>query len=200
MTTIIGLTGGIASGKSTVSNIFKKRGFSIIDADIAAKIVVEPGEGAYDEIVEFFGKDILLEDGKINRKKLGSIIFHEEEKREALNRIVHPAVRERMNDWKEKAIADGKNTIIYDIPLLYESKLTNLVEKVVVVYVNEAFQLQRLIERNDLTKMEAKARIKSQLPLEDKKKWADALVDNNGTMDQTEKQIDDIIGKWNLIP
>lgn len=200
MATIIGLTGGIASGKSTVSNMLKERGFSIVDADKAARAVVEPGEDAYKKVVEAFGKDILLKDGSINRQKLGSVIFHDENKRKILNSIVHPAVRARMNEWKEIAVSAGKQTIIYDIPLLFESKLTHLVERVILVYVDNTIQLQRLMKRNGLSEAEAKARIASQLPLNEKVELADAIVNNNGTIDETEKQINQLIEKWNLQP
>src|SRR5690606_41519778 len=105
--------------------------------------------------------------------KLGSIIFHDDDKRQVLNEIVHPAVRERMNIWKQEAITAGKQTIIYDIPLLFESNLTHLVERTIVVYVDEDVQKKRLMQRNKLTEPEAEARIKSQMPLEQKVKMAD---------------------------
>jgi len=200
MTKMIGLTGGIASGKSTVSNMLKNRGFTILDADIAARVVVEPGQKAYEQIIETFGSDILNDDETINRSKLGSIIFNDEEKRKTLNSIVHPAVRECLNDWKMKALEDFKNTIIYDIPLLYESNLTYLVEKVIVVFVDPEVQKKRLLNRNGLTEDEAKARISSQLPLQEKVNQADAIINNNGTMDETEKQLNDLIIKWQLEP
>lgn len=200
MATIIGLTGGIASGKSTVANMLSEKGFSIIDADIAARVVVEPGEDAYEQIVTQFSEDILLDDGTINRPKLGSIIFNDEEKRKMLNSIVHPATRKKMFEWKDEAIAKGKQTVIYDIPLLFESKLTHIVEKTVVVYVDEKTQLKRLMERNDLTEEEAKARIASQLPLRDKVDLADEVVNNNGPIDETKEQVEKLIRKWNLVP
>ncbi|MBS4216877.1 dephospho-CoA kinase [Bacillus sp. FJAT-49711] len=200
MTKMIGLTGGIASGKSTVSNMLKKRGFTILDADLASRVVVEPGQKAYGQIIEVFGKNILNEDKMINRAKLGSIIFNDDEKRKTLNSIVHPAVRECLNDWKIQALDKGKNTIIYDIPLLYESNLTYLVEKVIVVFVDPHIQLQRLLNRNGLTEEEAKARISSQLPIQEKVNLADAIINNNGTIENTERQLNDLIVNWNLTP
>ncbi|MCR2821914.1 dephospho-CoA kinase [Lederbergia panacisoli] len=200
MTIMIGLTGGIASGKSTVSNMLKKRGFTILDADIAARVVVEPGQNAYGQIIETFGQSILNDDESINRSKLGSIIFNDDEKRKILNSIVHPAVRECLNDWKMQALEEGKNTIIYDIPLLYESNLTYLVEKVIVVFVDPDMQLQRLLKRNGLTEEEAKARINSQLPLQEKVNRADAIINNNRTIDDTERQINELIINWKLEP
>ncbi len=200
MATIIGLTGGIASGKSTVSNMFAKRGFTIVDADLAARVAVQPGEEAYEQIVKQFGREILLEDGTINRPELGSIIFNDEQKRKLLNQIVHPATRQKMFAWKDEAIDKGKQTIIYDIPLLYESNLTHLVEKTIVVYVDEETQLRRLMERNDLSEKEARARIDSQLPLREKVNLADAVIDNNGSIKETEGQVEEIISRWSLSP
>lgn len=200
MAFIVGLTGGIASGKSTIAQLLKQRGFSIVDADIAARKVVEPGEKAYTEIVEEFGSDILLEDGSLDRGKLGSIVFENEEKRKKLNAIVHPAVRKKMKEWQEEELQTGKKTIILDIPLLFESKLTHLVERIIVVYVNEETQLKRLMERNGFTVEEAKSRISSQMPLREKLDLSDAVIDNNGTIEETEIQLDDLIEKWKLKP
>jgi dephospho-CoA kinase len=200
MAMIIGLTGGIASGKSTVSNMFKTKGFTIIDADLAAREVVHIGENAYLQIVKAFGEEILMEDLNINRQKLGSIIFHHEEKRQLLNSIVHPAVRKYMNDQKNVAILKGKKTIILDIPLLFESKLTYMVEKTILVYVNDKIQLERLMKRNQLTQEEADARITSQMPLKDKIQLADAVINNNESLKETQSQLNDLIKKWELAP
>ncbi|MCM3111140.1 dephospho-CoA kinase [Lederbergia lenta] len=200
MAQIIGLTGGIASGKSTISNMLGNLGFTIVDADIAARAVMEPGEQAYTRTIDAFGKGLLLHDGKINREKLGSIIFHDDGKRELLNSIVHPAIREKMSEWKEMAIAEGKHTIIYDVPLLYESKLTHLVSKVILIYVDEAIQLERLMARNNLTEVDAKARIASQLPLQEKVKLADAVIDNNDSLVSSRLQLEQLIEKWNMEP
>lgn len=197
---MVGLTGGIASGKSTVSQMFKEKGFVIIDADIASRKVVEPDQPAYREIVQVFGESILLPNQTLDRSKLGSIIFSDEAKRQKLNSIVHPAVRKQMESWKNEALAVGKQTIIYDIPLLFESKLTNLVEKTIVVFVEEQVQLERLMERNHLSKSEALARIASQMPLREKIKLADAVIDNNGELEETRSQIEELIKQWSLHP
>ncbi|MCJ7839758.1 dephospho-CoA kinase [Lederbergia sp. NSJ-179] len=200
MVKMIGLTGGIASGKSTVSHLFKNKGFTIVDADLASRKVVEPEQPAYKKIVQFFGDSILLSDRRLDREKLGSIIFHNENKRQTLNAIVHPAVREQMENWKNDAIASGKQTIIYDIPLLFESKLTNLVEKTLVVFVEEQIQLKRLMERNGLSESDALARMASQMPLQQKAKLADAVIDNNGPIEKTQEQVERIIKEWKLHP
>lgn len=186
---IIGLTGGIASGKSTVSRLLKEKGFTVIDADIAARAVVTPGQPALLQIVEVFGKDVLAEDGTLNREKLGSIIFHNESKRQRLNDIVHPAIRAWMLSEKDKAIEAGQETIIFDIPLLFESKLTWIADRTLLIYVEPHIQLKRLMERNGYTEQEAAARIQSQMPINEKKTLADDIIDNSGTIEKTIEQL-----------
>jgi dephospho-CoA kinase len=200
MASIIGLTGGIASGKSTVSKMLIQKGFAVVDADIAARKVVEKGETAYYQIVREFGESILLKDKSIDRAALGAIIFNNNEKRLRLNSFVHPAVRAYMNKEKNDAIADGKQTIFLDIPLLFESKLTSMVEKTILVFVEEKVQLERLMLRNQLSEQDARARISSQMPLREKIQLADAVIDNNGSLDETEKQLNSYILEWKLIP
>lgn len=200
MANIIGLTGGIASGKSTVSQMLKEKGFAIVDADVAARAVVEPGQQALTQIIETFGKAILQEDGSLDRLKLGARIFNNEAERKKLNSIVHPAVRQFMLAKKEAAIEAGKQTIIMDIPLLFESQLTWMVEKVIVVYVNEDTQLHRLMARNDFDEATAKSRIASQLSLSDKAAQADVVINNNGTMEETKEQLEHILLDWHLQP
>lgn len=196
---IIGITGGIASGKSSVSQYIKELGFQVVDADVASRAVVEPGEDAYLQVVKAFGEDLLCPDGSIDRTKLGSIIFHDQEKRLLLNSIVHPAVRNWMRQETEKALAAGAATVFMDIPLLFESKLTFMVEKTLLIYVDESVQLERLMNRNALTKPDALARIRSQMPLKDKKALADAIVDNNGDIEETKKQVEEVLKKWNIL-
>lgn len=198
MTVVVGLTGGIASGKSTVSNLIREKGFPIIDADLEARLAVEVGEPAYNKIVSYFGEDILLENGEINRPKLGEIIFNNEEKRHKLNSIVHPDVRRRMLEKRERAIANDESLIVLDIPLLFESKLTTLVDKVLLVYVDEQIQLERLMNRNHFTEQEALARIRSQMPLKDKVKLSDEIIDNNGTLEETGAQLEHILKNWGI--
>ncbi|MDF1996006.1 dephospho-CoA kinase [Peribacillus frigoritolerans] len=196
---IIGITGGIASGKSTVSLYLQELGFTIVDADLASRAVVEPGEEAYHQVVEAFGEDILLTDGNIDRVKLGSIIFNDQEKRLLLNGIVHPAVRNWMRVKTEAALASGEETVFMDIPLLFESKLTFMVDKTLLIYVDEQVQLERLMNRNGLSETEALARINSQMPLADKKALADAVIDNNGDINETKRQVKAILSEWYVI-
>ncbi|WP_047981621.1 dephospho-CoA kinase [Ornithinibacillus contaminans] len=198
MGVVIGLTGSIASGKSTVSGMFKKLNIPVIDADQIARDVVVPGEAAYHQIVAEFGEDILLADKTIDRKKLGSIIFADKEKREALNAIVHPVVRSQMLYEKEQYLAANKTCIVMDIPLLYESNLTHLVDKVLVVYVDESVQLERLMNRDGSTIEAAMERIDSQIPVKEKVKQADAVINNNGTIQDSYQQLKDILKQWNI--
>lgn len=196
---VIGITGGIASGKSSVSTFIKELGFSVIDADIVAREVVEPGEEAFQEIVNEFGEGILLPEGDIDRAKLGNLIFHSEEKRLKLNSIVHPAVRKRMRELAEKAFQEGAETVFMDIPLLFESKLTFMVEKTLLVYVDEEIQLARLMSRNNLSEKDALARIASQMPLREKCALADAVVNNNGELEDTKEQVRKVLIEWNVL-
>ncbi|YCI75712.1 dephospho-CoA kinase [Bacillus sp. R1-10] len=196
---IIGITGGIASGKSTVSLYLQELGFTIVDADLASRAVVEPGEEAYHQVVKAFGEDILLTDGNIDRVKLGSIIFNDQEKRLLLNGIVHPAVRNWMRVKTEAALSSGEETVFMDIPLLFESKLTFMVDKTLLIYVDEQVQLKRLMNRNGLSETEALARINSQMPLADKKALADAVIDNNGDINETKRQVKTILSEWYVI-
>ncbi|MBN6887959.1 dephospho-CoA kinase [Cytobacillus horneckiae] len=196
MTIVIGLTGGIASGKSTVSTMLKEIGYTVIDADVESRLAVEKGEPAYFEIIAHFGEELLQEDGSIDRLKLGGIIFNNEAERLKLNSIVHPAVRKRMNDKKEAALQRNEALVILDIPLLFESKLSYMVDYTVLVYVNEQTQLQRLMERNQFSAEEAEARIQSQMPLKDKLQLADYIIDNNGTLEETKVQLNNFINEW----
>lgn len=199
MTIVIGLTGGIASGKSTVSDMFKKLNIPVIDADVIAREVVNQGKPAYKEIVQAFGNDILHEDESINRKKLGDIIFRDDRKRDILNGIVHPAVRKEMIAKKEEYIRKGETTVVLDIPLLFESKLTSLVHKTLLVYVDQNTQINRLMDRNSFTEDEARVRISSQMPLAEKRSLADEIINNNGTLEETRLQLLRVLKKWSIL-
>ncbi|MGN7374020.1 dephospho-CoA kinase [Bacillus halotolerans] len=196
MTLVIGLTGGIASGKSTVANMLIGKGITVIDADIIAKQAVEKGMPAYRQIIDEFGEDILLENGDIDRRKLGALVFTNEQKRLALNSIVHPAVREEMLKRRNESIANQETFVVLDIPLLFESKLESLVDKIIVVSVTKELQLERLTKRNQLTEEEALSRIRSQIPLEEKVSRADNVIDNSGTLEETKQQLEEILSCW----
>ncbi|MCF6408737.1 dephospho-CoA kinase [Pseudalkalibacillus salsuginis] len=195
---IVGLTGGIGSGKSTISVMIQELNIPVIDADKIAREVVSPGEAAYAQIVEFFGGDILEEDRSINRKKLGAIIFNDEEKRLKLNSFVHPAVRERMLARKDELL-EVQESVVMDIPLLFESKLSHMVDRTLLVYVDKKTQLERLMKRDQSSSADALSRIRSQIPLDDKTKWADGIIDNNGTVEESRQQLIHIFTKWDIL-
>ncbi|WP_077327408.1 dephospho-CoA kinase [Virgibacillus siamensis] len=199
MALVIGLTGSIASGKSTVSSMFAKFRIPVIDADKIAREVVMPGESAYKQIVEAFGEKVLFANHTLDRKKLGSIIFADEKKREKLNGIVHPAVREKMLSKRDAYMESGERCIILDIPLLFESNLTHFVDKTIVVAVDEDVQLTRLMERDGSSEREAKQRIDSQIPIHKKVSLADAIIDNNGTVEESFLQLEKILKNWGAI-
>ncbi|WP_277585494.1 dephospho-CoA kinase [Psychrobacillus antarcticus] len=193
---IIGLTGSIASGKSTVANMFKEMGFPIIDADLVARVVVEKGTPTIKMIEETFGTEVIQEDGALNRETLGEIIFSNPSKRKQLNDIIHPAIRAEMLAQKSHLAEQGHPVIIMDIPLLFESRLQSFVDKVLVITVTEQMQLERLMARNSFTHEEAKLRIQSQLPLSVKEEGADAVIYNNGTIEETKQQLEKILTVW----
>jgi len=194
---ILGLTGGIATGKSTVTGLLRERGIPVVDADAIAREVVEPGMPAYEAIVRHFGQEILQPNGQLDRKKLGEIVFSDEAERQVLNAIVHPEVRRVMREQAVEAEAAGAPIVFMDIPLLFESKLQHMVEKIVVVYVPESTQLERLIERDELDEDQARKRMNAQLPIEEKKAWADYVIDNQGSREETARQVDELLLKIN---
>ena len=193
---IIGLTGSIASGKSTVSQMLKELGYPIVDADLVARQVVEPGSETLEKIKGAFGEDVILPDGSLDRKKVGDIIFSDPASRKRLNDIIHPAIRQEMLRQRAAYVAEGQKVVIMDIPLLFESKLQHFVEKILVVSVTEENQLKRLMERNELSEGESLARISSQLPMSVKEEGADAVIYNNGTIEETKWQLNRILEKW----
>jgi len=199
MATIIGLTGSIGTGKSTISKMFDQLDFPVVDADQIAREVVEPERKAYHKIVATFGEKILQENRTIDRKVLGEIIFGDEVKRKQLNEIIHPAIRKEMLAQKEQYIKNGAHCVVLDIPLLFESKLTHFVDKIIVVYVDPDTQLQRIIERDKRSKEVALQRINSQIPVSKKVKLADATINNNGTKEDSFIQLKKILKKWNLL-
>ena len=191
----IGITGGIASGKSTVSHYLKDKGYVVLDADIYARNVLNKGTEGLKKTVEHFGNGILNDDGTLNREVLGHIVFNDKDERAVLNSITHPIIRKEMNADKNKNLQTGH--VFSDIPLLYENKLEDQFDLVIVVYVDEKTQLNRLMTRNDFTEEEARRRIASQLSLEEKKKRADIVFNNNDTKEALYNQIDDFIKQLN---
>ncbi|WP_423189714.1 dephospho-CoA kinase [Alkalibacterium sp. f15] len=195
MSHVLGLTGGIASGKSTVSQYLKKSGFPVIDADIIARGVMEPDEPTYSKVVDFFGDEIVNRDRSINRKRLGEIVFGDSEKLRHLNALVHEDIFNEIMKKKKEMSERKEPLIIMDIPLLYETGYEKYVDEVMVVYTDYVTQLNRLKNRDQLTEAEAIERIEAQESLEIKKNKADVIIDNNGTIHQTILQIDEWLTK-----
>ena len=186
---VIGLTGGIATGKSTVCAILENAGAVIIDADRIARKLVKKNLPAYRQIVDTFGKSILLPDGEINRTALGDLIFNDPRKKQLLNKIVHPQVgKETDRQLKRIEKSNPHALVILDIPLLLESGLHKNLSEVIVVYTPEHIQINRLMQRDHISQENALARIRSQMPIEEKKKLATIVIDNSGMLEDTRKQ------------
>src|SRR5260370_21307316 len=186
---VLGLTGGIGAGKSMVASMSAQRGADGIDADQLARDVVEPGHPALVEIATAFGRDVLLADGRLDRGKLGRIIFADPVARGKLNAITHPRIRERI-DAEIAAHALRPGVLVADIPLLYENNRTRAVETVIVVWVDTKTQLRRLQERDGLSVEEARQRIAAQMPLDEKRARADVVIDNSGSREKTRRQVE----------
>jgi len=189
---IIGLTGGIACGKSTVSAMLAERGAFVVDADRIAREVVMPGEPALAEIAAVFGQAVIRDDGTLDRRKLGEIVFADPEKRKRLEAITHPAIRERMWARIRRVKADEPGRIVVaDIPLLYETGQQGLYDGVLVVYAPREVQIRRLMARNpELTEAQALERINAQMDIERKKELADWVIDNGGSLESTGRQVE----------
>lgn len=187
---IVGLTGGISSGKSTVSSYLKQLNIPVIDADEVARKVVEPNSQGAIEIRKAFGSDVFEEDGSLNRQKLGALIFSNTENRQKLDDLLQPLIKimilEEIEEYRQK----GENMIVLDLPLLFEKNYEKLCEEIIVVYVPKELQLERLMKRNQYTKQEALSRIDSQLSIEEKRKRATVLFDNQGTIQQLYYQVE----------
>ncbi|HDA8075912.1 TPA: dephospho-CoA kinase [Staphylococcus aureus] len=179
MPKVIGLTGGIASGKSTVSELLSVFGFKVVDADKAAREAVKKGSKGLAQVREVFGDEVIDENGEMNRRYMGDLVFNHPEKRLELNAIIHPIVRDIMEEEKQEYLKQGYN-VIMDIPLLFENELENTVDEVWVVYTSESIQMDRLMQRNNLSLEDAKARVYSQISIDKKSRMADHVIDNLG--------------------
>lgn len=190
---LVGLTGGIGSGKSTVSRMFRDLGCLIIDADLLAREVVEPGEPAYAKIVAEFGKQVLDAEGQIDRKKLGAVVFGAAAKRKRLEEFTHPEIRQRQAAILAELITEGFEGIaIFDAALLVETGGAKTMDRLVVVYADEASQLTRIMLRDDIPEAEALQKIRSQMPLSLKAKQAHYVVDNSGACEETERRVREV--------
>lgn len=189
----VGLTGSIAVGKSTVCELLKEFGCHVLDADRVARDVVAPGTLGLKRIVSHFGTDVLRKDGSLDRPALARIIFSDEKEREVLNSIVHPLVIEAQDKWlNEVRAVDPDSIAVIDAALMIESGGYKRFNKLVVVWCNADIQLQRLTERDGLSRKEAEARIAAQMPQEEKKRYADLLIDTSAGFEETRAQTRDV--------
>ena len=194
MILIIGITGSIACGKSLVSNYLQEKGYTIIDADKIGHMALDNDE-VKKQLVNKFGKSI-LKDNEVNRVTLGKLVFENNENLKELNNIIHPQIRKNISEQIQ--VHKNEKLVFVDVPLLFEAKFDDLVEKIVVVSLDEKIQLERLMNRNSLSKEEALQRIKSQIPVREKEKLGDYVVDNSFTQENTYNQVDRILEKLKL--
>jgi dephospho-CoA kinase len=181
---LIGLTGGIGSGKSTVAALLRELGATVIDADEATRAVQAPGSPGLQQLVEAFGPEILTPDGALDRPRLAAIAFSDPEARRRLNEIIHPLVREWMAERQREAAERGDAAVVLEVPLLFETRGAEGLDAVVLVYAPEDVQLKRLIEARGMDERAARARIASQMPIEEKRRLASHVIPNTGTLEE----------------
>jgi dephospho-CoA kinase len=188
---LLGVTGGIASGKTVVAHMLEELGAVLIDLDLIAREVVEPGEPAFRAIIDYFGTEVLQGDGTLNRKQLSGLVFPDSEKREKLEGFTHPYIFEEL--LKQVNDITAKDPIIQVVvPLLIEKNLQSLFDKVLVVHIPPELQIKRLVERDGISRKEAVNMLKAQLPTDEKLAHADFVVNNEGSMEETRKQVEEI--------
>jgi len=190
---LVGLTGGIASGKTTVAQFLEDLGSVIIDFDILARNVVKPGGKAWQDVVDFFGQGVLFENGELNRKKMSEIVFSEPEKRRALEGFIHPAIADEFVGEVERAASEDNRAIIQVVvPLLIEGRMQELFDTTVVVYTPRERQVQRLMERDGISRERAVGILDAQMPIDEKVGYADFVIDNQGSIDETKTQVQNL--------
>jgi dephospho-CoA kinase len=196
---LIGLTGGIATGKSTVAGLLRERGVTVIDADEATRAVQAPGGEGLRRLVDEFGSGILAPGGELDRAALGAIVFADAAARARVNQIVHPLVRAWMAERTREAAEAGRELVVLDIPLLYETRGDTGFDAVILVYAPEAEQLRRLVELRGMTPRAARARIAAQLPIEDKRGLTPHVIDNSGSREDLVERLErvwgDVVGR-----
>jgi len=192
---LLGLTGGIASGKSTVAAILRRFGASIINADELSREVVQPGQDAWNEIIKSFGSDILQEDKTLDRRKLRKLVFDNPEARKKLEAIIHPRVRALAERRISELAASGSSIIVYEVPLLFEAQIHLWLRPVILVACNIETQRKRLLERDHLTELEAQQHLDAQMSLEEKRKLADYIIENDGALEDLEQQVRTVLQK-----
>ncbi|OGO77156.1 MAG: dephospho-CoA kinase [Clostridiales bacterium GWB2_37_7] len=189
---VIGLTGGIASGKSTISDMLKELGAAVIDVDLVGRYVVSQGGNAYNRIIASFGRNILMPDGSINRKKLGNIVFSDREKLRLLNEITHPAIIEKVNEITVELQRQQKKAVVIDAAILIEMGLDKHVDCVWLVSTDRETQLHRVMERDKLSSENAMNRINAQMSNEDRLKYADAVIDTTQPIDDVKNKVKEL--------
>jgi dephospho-CoA kinase len=192
---LIGLTGGIASGKSTVAAILRRFGAATINADELSRDVVRPGQEAWQEIVDTFGAQVLQDDQTLDRKKLRKIVFEDREARRKLEAIIHPRVRSLAERRVRELAAAGRSIIVYEVPLLFENQIHLWLRPVILVACDTTTQKTRLQKRDRLTDAEVQQHLEAQMSLEDKRKLADYVIDNNGSLEELERQVRAVLQK-----
>jgi dephospho-CoA kinase len=197
---VFGLTGGIGSGKSTAAELLRQHGVPVVDADELAREVVAPGTVGLTEVVEAFGADVLGPDGALDRKRLGARVFSDPEARKRLNSITHPLVRQLSQVRFTELGASGVELAAYDVPLLFEVGLDAVLRPVVLIAAREATQLARIRARDGLSEADARARIAAQLPLEEKRRRADYVLENDGTLESLDAQVSALVSKLRSAP
>jgi dephospho-CoA kinase len=189
---IVGLTGGIACGKTTVAGMLEELGAPVIDADDLAREVVQPGEPALDDIVETFGEKMLNDDGELDRDALGDRVFNDEEARQRLESITHPRIAQRMQKRATELRESGDDWVVYDAALIVENDLHHGLDSLIVVTASEQTQIDRLMERDDFSGQQARDRIDAQMPIDQKADVADYVIDNDGSLDDTHRQVEEV--------
>lgn len=192
MPKVIGLTGGIATGKSTVAELLQIHGFKIVDADVAARKAVEKGSEGLEKVRALFGEEAITAEGEMNRAFIGQEVFYDDEKREKLNQIIHPIVNQLMKKERDDYLEKGYN-VIMDIPLLFENGLEDTVDEVWLVYASEPIQIDRLMARNNMSIEDAKARVYSQISIDKKSRMADVVIDNLGSKLELKQNLEKVL-------
>ncbi|REH87072.1 dephospho-CoA kinase [Staphylococcus felis] len=192
MPKVIGLTGGIATGKSTVAELLQIHGFKIVDADVASRKAVEKGSEGLEKVRDLFGEEAITAEGEMNRAFIGQEVFYDDEKREKLNQIIHPIVNQLMKKERDDYLEKGYN-VIMDIPLLFENGLENTVDEVWLVYASEPIQIDRLMARNNMSIEDAKARVYSQISIDKKSRMADVVIDNLGSKLELKQNLEKVL-------
>jgi dephospho-CoA kinase len=198
---LLGITGGIASGKSTVARMLGQLGARLIDFDVLSRVVVETGKPAWKDITACFGEEVLQQDKTLNRKKLAEIVFSNAEKRKKLEAIIHPRIYEEFRRGVKEYSARGGNIIIQVVvPLLFEAKLQYLFHKILLVYTPQEMQMERLMRRDRVSREMARNMLGSQLPIEEKRGDADFVIDNSGSLEETKRQVEEVWEKLKNLP